>query len=374
MTKAFTARRAGVFAITAAMTCSLLFPQAAFAVVRVDTTELAEGENEVGGGRATYKDSKLDMAGVTAGELYTDENLSVNFNGGNEIEQVSVTGSAEVGLNFAGENEVEEVHSSGQSNVTINANGHNEFEEVEASEQSNLTINVTGENEFEEIVGRDDANITIRGTECQMRDTINVGEDEHDTQISTENGTLTIDHVTVNLEGEEALVGSQNGDVRIDTSKIAGGDDNEYTSITAGGTMEINESVIDIDGTIHSTDEMTITHSDVKVNEPDSQYDKSPYRVWSEAGVTLSGEANGEVLEGEIDGNRVFFVDTDGNNGREVDLRADGKPAYYGCDDGKAAQALPKTGDETNAILPTALALAGASTIAFAMRRRAKQQ
>ncbi len=377
-------KRAGAFALAVVIACGLSFPQLALAAVRVDDTELAQGDNAVGGGTATLADSELGMVGVTAGELYTDENLSISFNGGNEIDSVNVAGSAEVDMSFAGENEVEEVHASDESDVTINADGHNEFEEIEATDQSNLTVNVTGENEFEEIVGRDDANVTIRGTNCQMQDVVNLGEGEDDTAISTERGKLTIDHVTVNLEGEEAYIGSESGDVVIDTSKIGKGDDNEYAYLTAGGKMLIRESVIDIAGTVHSAGQMTIEHSDVKAEEPDDEYgDDSPYRVYSETGIELIREKNGEVLEGEIDGDKVFFVDTDDNDGSSVDLKADGKPAYYGCgdddddDDDEAAlqaKSMPKTGDGASPLIPLVMAIAGVAAAGFAMRRCCEQR
>lgn len=367
------ARRAGGFALAAVMACSLSFPQLAFATVRVDETELAQGVNAVGGGTATLADSTLDMADVTAYALYTDEGLSVNFNGGNDIEVVDIEGSAEVDLNFSGENEVEDVFAIGESDVTINANGHNEFEEIMAGEQANVTINVTGENDIEEIEAHDDANVTVRGTDCQKKDVVNLGEDELDTAIEAERGSVTIDHVTVNVEGEEARIGSEKGDVRIDTSKIAKGDDSGYVKIDAGGTMEVRESVVDIAGTVHSKGKMTIEHSDVKVEEPDAKYeDESPYRVYSETGIELIDEENGEVEEGELDGTAVFYVDTEDNDGKDVDLEADGDPAYYACngDESEQLTAVPRTGDRTNPLVPMAAAVASAATAAFAAKRR----
>ena len=367
-------RRASTATLAMIVASSLMCPQLAFAAVRVDQTELAQGANSVGGGTATLADSNLDMSGVTANELYTDENLAVNFNGGNDIENVSVAGSAEVSLNFTCENDVEEVHASGTSNVTVNANGDNEFEEIEATEQSNLTINVTGENEFEEIVGRDDANITIRGTECQKRDTVELGDDEDDTELSTERGTLTIDHVTVSLEGKDALVGSKKGNVVIDTSKVGKDDDNEHALITAGGTMQVRESVIDIKGTVKSKGAMTIEHSDVEVSEPDSKYGDGPYRVYSETSIELIRQKNGEVEKGEYDDKDVYYVDTDDNDGKEVDLEEDGKAAYYKCKGDSDAtramyRALPMTGDDTNPLAPIAAALGAAAAAWFAKRR-----
>ena len=369
------AKRACTLALAVVTACSLSFPSLAFASVIVDETELAQGENAIGGGTATLSDTSLDMNGVTADTLYTDESLTMNFNGGNEVGNVEVADSAAVSMNFCGSNEVEEVHAHNNANVTINANGNNEFEEIEAFEQADVTINVTGQNDFEEIVGYDDASITIRGTSCQRKDIVNLGAGENDTQLFTTNGNLTIDHVTVNLEGEIAVVGSENGNVNIDTSKIAQGDDNEYADVTAGGTMQIRESVVDITGTVHSDDQMTIDHSDVKVEEPNSKYgDKSPYRVYSKTGIDLINEKNGEVEKGELDGKKVWYVDTDDNDGEEVDLKADGEPAYYRCaSDKPALRAMPQTNDGTNPFWPLAAGIASAMTAAYAARRREEQ-
>ena len=367
----FPMRRAAIVALSAIMACCLSFPSLAFAAVRVDETELAQGDNAVGGGTASLADSVLNMVGVTVGELFTDEDLSINFNGENEIGEVNVAGSAEVEMSFSGENEVDEVHSFGESDVTINANGHNEFEEIEATEQSSITINVTGENDFEEIVGRDDASITVRGTDCQKKDTINLGEDEQDTQLTTERGTLVIDHVTVNLQGEEAIVGSEKGDVRIDTSKVAKDDDNEYAYMFAGGTMLVRESVIDITDTICSDGQMTIEHSDVKAEKPDAEYgDDSPYRVYSKTGIELIDEENGEVEEGELNGDKVWYVDTDDNDGEDVDLEADGDPEYYRCKSSVSATPIPKTGDGFSLFWLAAAGAVGAAAAVYATRRR----
>ena len=366
----FSVKPAGTLALAIALAGCLSFPSLAFAKVKVDETELAQGENAVGGGTATLAETALDMIGVTASELFIDEDLSVNFNGENDIDLVKIEGSAEVDVDFSGDNEVDDFSIGGQADVTIEANGHNEFEEVTASGDSNVTINVTGENDFEEINGYDDASITIQGTDCQKKDIINLGEDENDASILTEDGDLVIDHVTVNLESKVADIGSTGGDVKIDTSKIARDDDNECTSIVAGGTMDISESVIDIAGTVRSVDKMTIEHSDVKVEAPDSEYDDSvPYRVFSYTGIDLIGEKNGEVKEGDLDGQKVSYVDT--GDGDDVDLKADGKPAYYNCDTpAPAAQPLPKTGDESNPLLPLIAALASAACVAFVAERK----
>ena len=152
------------FVVTASLAASLAFPPMALAKVSVDDQELAQGENSVGGGTATLSETALDMINVIANSVRVDEDLSVNFNGGNEVEVLTIEGSANVELNYSGENEVEDTHVYDQANVTVNANGNNEFEEIEAYDDSNVTVNVTGENDFETIEARDNANITVRGT------------------------------------------------------------------------------------------------------------------------------------------------------------------------------------------------------------------
>ena len=359
------AKRVSAFAFAAVLACSLSFPSMALASVRVNDTDLVQGDNAVGGGTASLVDTTLDMVNVVAESLFTDEDLTVNFNSGNEIEDVVVVGSADVELNYEGENAVEDVFAGENANVTINANGNNEFEEVNVFDDANVTINVTGENDFETIEGYGNSTITVQGTTCQKRDTINLGEDESTAFIATEKGDLKIDHVTVNLESEGAIIDSDEGDVTIDTSKIAKGDENEYAVIFAGGKMTLNESVIDIKGTVSSEDEMTIKHSDVKAEAPDDKYGDGPYRVYSETGVELIDEENGEVREGELYGNKVYYVDTD--DGEDVDLEADGDSAYYKC--ANEDMISPKTGDDANPLFLMALAIASAATAAFAYRR-----
>ena len=371
-------KRAAACAMSVLVAGSMCFPSFAFAVVSIDDTELVQGANQVGGGTATLGDSTLDMANVKANKFATDEDLTINFNGGNDIEQTEVSGSATVEMNFEGENKVEDIVAKDDSDLTINANGHNEFEEATAQDNADLTINVTGENSFEEIRGYDNADVTIQGTECQKKDTINLGDDEEHTSIRTQNGNLNIDHVTVNLKGKEVVVGSDKGNVNIDTSKLAKDGDNEYTRIHAGGKMRISESVIDIKGTISSIDKMTINHSDVKAKEPDAKkHNDGPYRIWSKAGIDLIDEGNGEVKQGKLFGEDVFYVDT--GDGRDVDLRADGDPGYYKCgddddheSDNDSRRKLAKTTDAgTNWV---ALCGAGISALAAShiLRRRNK--
>ena len=371
----FPTKWAGVFALAMLVACISAHPNPAYAAVRVDTTELAQGANSVGGGTATLANSALDMVGVKANDFFTDESLFINFNGGNEIDQAVVAGSANVEMSFSGENEVEDIAIADNANVTINADGHNDFEEVNAYGDSSVTINVTDENDFESIEASDNASITIRGTNCQKRDEINLGEDETYAYLTTMKGDLTIDHVTVNLKCEEAVVGSDEGNVLVDTSKIGKDDDNEYAFIVAGGTMLVRESVIDITGTIFSKGQMTINHSDMKAEKPDAEFhDLSPYRVYSRTGIELIDEENGEVEEGEAFDNKVWYVDTDDNDGEDVDLEADGEPAYYRCKTDDSARTMPKTGDGTNPFWPMTAGIASVATAAYAARRREEQE
>lgn len=359
-------RRMALTALAIVTVAIFAFPPVALARVVVDEQELAQGENAVGGGTATLSDEALDMANVTAGSMVVDEDLTVSFNGGNEIGVFDIEGSANVEVSFDGENAVEDIHAHNESNVTVNANGHDDVEEVEGFENANVTVNVTGENTFETIEGHDNANITVRGTSCQKRDVVNIGDGEKSAGLSAENGNVTIDHVTVNLESETARVGSQAGDVKIDTSKIASGDDNECTEIVAGGTMSIAESVIDITGTVHSDGFMTIEHSDVKADAPDSRYGSGPYRIYSKTGIALIREKNGEVKNAELDGDRIWYVDT--GDGEDVDLEADGVPGYHRCC--KNTNLTSKTGDDANPLSIAFLAFAGAATTGYAFKRR----
>ncbi len=254
------------------------------------------------------------------------------------------------------------------SNVTINANGNNDIDGVQAYEDSNVTINVTDENDFEYIEAHGNANITVQGTECQKKDTINLGEDEG-TSISADYGNVVIDHVTINVNSSEfAAIGSNRGNVTIDTSKIAAGDDSAFTEIYAGGTMEIKESVIDITGVVVSVGQMTINHSDVKVAMSDEFV--LPYAVWSYAGIQLINEKNGEVKTGELDGYTVYYVTT--GDDPDVDLKADGTPAYYICkdDDDDDDEGMPKGGDSSNPFLPMGFAIASVATAGYAAKRR----
>ena len=338
--------------LTASLMVAFGLPATALAEVRIDDTVLNAGENAVGGGTAVLSDSSLSMKDVSAQSAWTDESLDVSFEGGNNIETFTVAGDAEVSMEFSGENEVEDIYAQDTSKLAVKADGHNDFEEVNASDKADVTIEVYGENEFESIEAKDDATITIVGKTCQMRDTIELAEDEESEGITTERGGLVIDHVTIEVEGKKVNIGSAEGNVKIDTSKIEGEDDNEHTVIFAGGEMEITESVIDIKGEIWSGGQMTIDHSDVSVEEPEE--DAAPYRVFSYTGIELIDEENGKVLEGEIDGEDVWYVDT--GDGDDVELEADGTPAYYKpCE--QTATIMPSTGDGVSIFLFTLIAL-----------------
>ena len=358
-------KRIALLGLAAIVASSLSFPSTALAKVSIDGAKLVKGENSVGGGTATLNKGALDVNGVTATTIFTDEDLDVLFSGGNEIGEMGVAESSKVCVDFEGENEVEDFYALGTSELEINANGHNEFDEIKAYDAADVTVNVTGKNDVESIVGYDDASVTVRGTTCQKRDILNLGEDEEDAEIVACRGNLVIDHVTVNAEAEATIIGSDFGDVTIDTSKIAKDDDCEYVMLNAGGTMSLTESVIDIDGTVSSDGTTTINHSDVKVGKPDEAYETRPYAVYSRTGIKLINERNGDVLVGRVGDDKVWYVDT-GEGGESVDLKADGTPAYYMC----KGSSIPKTGDES---APWGIVSVGfASLIAgwYALRRR----
>lgn len=366
--------------LATAVTMSMLMPSIALADVWIDDVSLQQGDNYVGGGTASWNDNDLGMVDVIAERFSTDEDLSVSFNGGNEIDNFDIEGNANVEASFSGSNEVEDINAKDSSNVTINADEHNDFEEINASDSAHVVVNVRGETSMEEIRGTDDASIEVRGTTCQKRDVVNVGEGENTEGVLVERGDLTIDHVTIDMCSETPQVGSQYGNVLIDTSKVTDDDDNVRTDIVAGGTLEVRESVIDLRGSMSSQGQMTIDHSDVeieRVGEGDGPL------VWSATGINLINEENGEVKEGKLDGKRVAFVDT--GDKKKVDLKADGKPDYYKCDSkadsesesdsnhgssaSVAAKRIPTTADASVAGAGF-LTVSGLLTLAYALRRR----
>lgn len=365
--------------IALSLTTSLALSGTAYARVTIDDTDLAEGENSVGGGTATYGNNLLDMVGVTAGQLVTDESLTINFNGDNDIDHAQVKGDANVTMNFDGDNEVEDIEAYDNSNVTVNMDDDNDFEDIEAHDNASLTVNVTGETECEAIKGYDDASVTVKGTTCPQKDVIEVGEDEADERIGTERGDLIIKDVTIVMDSEMAEVVSRSGDVKIMCSKISGNDDNEQTEIRAGGKLFIGGSVIDITGTISADGMLTIRRSDVDAEKPDDE--DSPYRIWSKTGIELIEEKNGEVKEGELDGVKVYYVDTD--DGDEVHLKSALTPCYYrSCDDDEkelpstgGTKALPKTDDTSGITYVLSLLAAGFACVAsgLTLRPRVRQ-
>lgn len=353
------------FMISAILALSVSFPSLAFADVNIDGTAVSEGENAIGGGVVTRVDQAIDMNNVTATNVTTDEDVTFNFNGGNEIDNVVATGSANVTANFQGDNAVEDFKPADDVSLVINANGCNEFDEVEASGNARVTINVTGENSFETIKGKDNASIAVQGAECQHKAIVNVGEedDEDDrTRVITEVGDLTIDHVTMNLVGKDPMVGSALGDVRIDTSKVSYDGSGSVSIDATAGSLQVTESVIDVPGSMHAGGLMTIDHSDVSVSNDDSSHPA----VFSHTGIKLSREENGEVKEGDFDGKRAWYVDTGEGRGK-VDLEADGQPAYYRCAD--STKAMPKTGDGLLATSLFVIAMASLAALLASMRR-----
>lgn len=364
-------------AMVALLALSLSVPGTAFAEVRIDETTLAEGQNPVGGGMATYGPGSLSMEGVTAGTVATDENLAVTFDGGNDVDKFQVTADANVTVNFTGENTVEDIESYDTSNVTVNLNGHDTCEDLEAHDQSSLTVNVTGENGVESVKGYDEAAVTVQGTTCPQKDVLEVGEDESSERVGTEKGDLVVKDVTLVMQSTEASVGSTEGNTTIACSKIESGDDNKRTDIVAGQKLFVGGSVIDVTGTMHSNDQMTIRRSDVDVRAPEG--DESPVRVWSQTGIELIEEKNGSVVEDELDGKKVWRVDT--GDGKDVHLMSALRPCYYRCSDDDSdtgaghvlAKKLPITADSERApFLIAQIMGAGTLLAAIGLRRRTR--
>ena len=352
--------------IALSLTTSLAISGTAYGIVSIDDTDLVEGENSVGGGTATYGDSLLDMIDVTADKLTCDEDLTINFNGGNDIEHTQVTGDANVTLNFNGDNEVEDIEAYDNSDLTVNVNEHNDFEDIEAYDSSKLTVKVNGEAEVEAIKGYDDASVTVTGTNCPRKDVLELGEGEDSERIGTERGALTIKDVTIVMDSELAQVLSQSGDVSITCSKISAGDNNKKTDIIVGGKLFVGGSVIDVKGTMGVDGALTIRRSDVDMTKPEGE--DSPYRIWSKTGIELIEEKNGEVKEGTLNGVKVHFVDT--GDGEDVHLKSALTPCYYrSCDDNKelpktGGKVLAKTGDASGIVSALALLAAGMTSVA----------
>ena len=86
------------------LAAGLSIPSLAFAEVNIDGTVINQGENTVGGGTATLADTVLDTVNVMANNMaITDEELTVNFNSGNDIEELDIGGSSNVEVSFTGD-------------------------------------------------------------------------------------------------------------------------------------------------------------------------------------------------------------------------------------------------------------------------------
>lgn len=368
-----TLKKAAAIALASVFASTICFPTMAFAKVDVDGQELSQGSNSIGGGTAMLTESTLDMEGVTANSVYTDESLDISFGGGNDIEKFTVGGDAQASMSFSGKNEVEDIYATDNAKLSVKADRHNDFEEINASGKADVLVKIYGENEFESFNGTNDSTISIVGKTCQKRDKVKLAEGESEEGITTENGNLKLDHVTIEVESEKAHIGSKNGSLTIDTSKIEGEDGNKWIEIFAGKEMLIDESVIEITGTVFSEGKMTVKHSDIDADKPASEYDVRPYRIFSKTGIELIDEENGNVEEGEWDGDKVWYVDTDDNDGDEVDLEADGEPEYYKCHSKSDSDSkmVPKMGYEDALGLIAALAAAcSLLLLGFAASRR----
>ena len=374
-------RTAG-FVVVAGLAISLMLPSHLLAVVTVDDTDLVDGENSVGGGTAVYCDGTVDMTDVTANLVTTDEDSTFNFNGGNNIASFAATGEAEVTLTFDGENEVGDIVAVDNADLTVHMDENNEFDDIVAADQATLTLVVDGEASCESISGFDEATVTIEGTNCPRKDVLTVGEDDEAGIITTDEGDLTIDSVTVVIEGEDGVVGSEFGDVAILCSKVENADDDGDTFIASGGEMFIGGSVIDIDGQVLANGQLTIQQSDVDVelsDNPDIPYDE--YRVYpvsSNTGIELIDEANGEVIETTVDGKTVYYVSTGDDEEDEVHLESAIEPCYYrSCDDDDAGRpCLPRTDDpiDVTGVAGTAAALGAAAVLGgLGLVRRARR-
>ena len=358
----FSVRRAVALVLATVVACNL-FPSFAQAMVRVDDVELNQGVNEVGGGTATLTDSNLEMEGVTAAEFYTDEDLTIDYAGGNAIDETTVAGDAEVEMNFSGENDVTNVAVTDDAQLTINANEHNTFDEVLATDNSNLNLNVDGTATIGSVDASGAANVAVRG--AQQGATIDLGAGRDISFLDTESGNLSVENVRVNLNAKEAILGSAlGGAVTIDSSSLVAGEDNGFVFLGTCGTMLIKDSSMEFGGMVYSTGQMTIDNSNMRITKPTAfGTDSWPHRVSSRTGIDLRNELNGIVLSGMQEGKPIFFLDTNENFGRVVELWAGARPAdpTPAADETPAqsapiahvaSKALPRTADPSVALLP----------------------
>lgn len=359
----FSVRRAVALVLATVVACNLFFPSFAQAMVRVDDVELNQGVNEVGGGTATLTDSNLEMEGVTAAEFYTDEDLTIDYAGGNAIDETTVAGDAEVEMNFSGENDVTNVAVTDDASLTINANEHNTFDEVLATDNSNLNLNVDGTAKIGSVDASGAANVAVRG--AQQGATIDLGAGRDISFLDTESGNLSVENVRVNLNAKEAILGSAlGGTVTIDSSSLVAGEDNGFVFLGTCGTMLIKDSSMEFGGMVYSTGQMTIDNSNMRTTKPTAfGTDSWPHRVSSRTGIDLRNELNGIVLSGMQEGKPIFFLDTNENFGRVVELWAGARPAdpTPAADETPAqsapiahvaSKALPRTADPSVALLP----------------------
>ena len=359
----FSVRRAVALVLATVVACNLFFPSFAQAMVRVDDVELNQGVNEVGGGTATLTDSNLEMEGVTAAEFYTDEDLTIDYAGGNAIDETTVAGDAEVEMNFSGENDVTNVAVTDDAQLTINANEHNTFDEVLATDNSNLNLNVDGTATIGSVDASGAANVAVRG--AQRGATIDLGAGRDISFLDTESGNLSVENVRVNLNAKEAILGSAlGGTVTIDSSSLVAGEDNGFVFLGTCGTMLIKDSSMEFGGMVYSTGQMTIDNSNMRITKPTAfGTDSWPHRVSSRTGIDLRNELNGIVLSGMQEGKPIFFLDTNENFGRVVELWAGARPAdpTPAADETPAqsapiahvaSKALPRTADPSVALLP----------------------
>lgn len=370
----FSVRRAIAMGLAAVVAGNLFFPSFALATVRVDDVELAQGVNEVGGGTATLNESDLEMEGVTAAEFYTDEDLTINYADGNVIDTTTIEGDATVEMNFDGENEISDIAVTDEAQLTINANEHNTFGEVIATDDSSVAINVDGTTEFGSIDGADAATVAVSGAKGAKDATLNLGTGREFSFLDTEDGNLSIDNLTLNLNAREAILGSAlGGTVTVNSSTLAAGEDNGFVFLSSGADMLIKDSTMEFGGMVFSIGQMTIDNSNMRISKPTAFSTEAwPHRVSSRTGIDLRNELNGIVMSGVQEGRPIYFLDTNENFGRLVELwaGAQSESTVAPAEDGSvsstsattvraahiASKALPRTGDATVALLPLLVA------------------
>ena len=342
-TSATTARRFATATFAGVVALSLMLPaQLAFAYVYVDGTEYdgatnVEATEASGGGTWSYaaEGQELTLIDYVGGSISAGmQDLTILLQGDNTIQ------------------------AEGTSSYVCASGG-------------NLTIKGDSSKD-----GADKPSLTIEGTSTHVA--------AHSTDKN-----LTIEDATININAKSATVYAV-GNLTVKDSAINRGDANEALTIYATS----DKSNVALDGSeinatsVYSTNTMSIDNTDLTVTpskDAQQQIDAGTYgKPWIEDavfavnGITLSGEANGEVKEaigGDGTPYRSYLYT---GSDTKVELKASEKPAYYGKSAATKATSTstPKTGDDTLTLVfgASAALVLSAAAASLALRKRNEER